>query len=58
MKKIKDFNAAGIILSGGPSSVYDKKAPKIDKPYLFAWRARLGYLLRHAAYGEALRRQA
>ncbi len=31
IKKIKSFNPAGIILSGGPASVYDKKAPKIDK---------------------------
>ncbi|MBI5491328.1 MAG: glutamine-hydrolyzing GMP synthase [Deltaproteobacteria bacterium] len=28
---IKEFNPKGIILSGGPSSVYDKGAPKIDK---------------------------
>ncbi len=31
LDKIKDFNADGIILSGGPSSVYDKGAPVISK---------------------------
>ncbi len=31
IKKIKSFDPAGIVLSGGPASVYDKKAPKIDK---------------------------
>lgn len=41
IEKIKDFNPAAIILSGGPSSVYDKNAPsisdelfKIDVPFL------------------------
>ncbi|MGB9716577.1 MAG: glutamine-hydrolyzing GMP synthase, partial [Thermodesulfovibrionales bacterium] len=29
--KIKSFNPKGIILSGGPSSVYDKEAPVPDK---------------------------
>ncbi|MCE5193910.1 MAG: glutamine-hydrolyzing GMP synthase [Nitrospiraceae bacterium] len=29
-EKIRNFNAKGIILSGGPSSVYDKKAPIPD----------------------------
>lgn len=31
IKKIKAFNPAGIILSGGPASVYETKAPRIDK---------------------------
>jgi GMP synthase (glutamine-hydrolysing) len=28
---IKDLNPEGIILSGGPSSIYEKNSPKIDK---------------------------
>jgi len=31
LDKIKNFNAEGIILSGGPSSVYDKGAPIVSK---------------------------
>lgn len=31
LKKIKEFNPRGIVLSGGPSSVFDKKAPKIKE---------------------------
>ncbi|MCX8070386.1 MAG: glutamine-hydrolyzing GMP synthase, partial [Thermodesulfovibrionales bacterium] len=31
LKKIKEFNPKGIILSGGPSSVYDEKAPLLDE---------------------------
>jgi len=30
IKKIKDFNPKGVILSGGPSSVYEKNAPICD----------------------------
>lgn len=31
LKKIKEFSPKGIILSGGPSSVYDKNAPLLDR---------------------------
>ncbi|MEE8573906.1 MAG: glutamine-hydrolyzing GMP synthase, partial [Thermodesulfobacteriota bacterium] len=31
IKKIRAFGAAGIILSGGPASVYDRGAPKLPK---------------------------
>jgi len=30
LEKIKNFNPAGIILSGGPNSVYDEKSPRRD----------------------------
>src|SRR5947209_423876 len=30
-KKIAELNAKGVILSGGPASVYDKQAPKLPK---------------------------
>jgi GMP synthase (glutamine-hydrolysing) len=32
--KVKAFNPKGLILSGGPSSVYDVGAPLVDKAYL------------------------
>ncbi len=36
-KKIKEFQPSGIILSGGPFSVYDKKSPKLkDAEELFS----------------------
>ena len=34
LEKIKAFSPAGIILSGGPASVYDKEAPMADKGIL------------------------
>ncbi len=34
VSKIKKFSPKGIILSGGPSSIYDRKAPKLDKRIL------------------------
>lgn len=34
LAEIKKLNPAGIILSGGPASVYDKDAPRVDKGIL------------------------
>ena len=31
LDEIKEFNAKGIILSGGPKSVYDEGAPAIEE---------------------------
>ena len=33
-KKVKEINPAGIILSGGPMSIYDKDAPQLDSSIL------------------------
>lgn len=46
---IKAFNPKGIVLSGGPSSVYDKNAPAIDKK-IFA----LGVPILGICYGMQL----
>ena len=32
--EVKQFNPIGIILSGGPMSVYDDDAPDLDEEYL------------------------
>ena len=34
IQKINDFSPKGIILSGGPSSIYDKNSPMADKGIL------------------------
>jgi GMP synthase (glutamine-hydrolysing) len=33
IQEIKNYNPKGILLSGGPNSVYDPKAPKLDKDF-------------------------
>lgn len=48
-KEIKKLNPDGIILSGGPSSVYDKNAPLIDKAIL-----NLGIPILGICYGQQL----
>jgi len=45
----KSFNIKGLILSGGPSSVYDKNAPQLDKRILT-----LGLPLLGICYGHQL----
>ena len=47
--KIKDFDPVGIVLSGGPSSVYDSGAPLIDKEAL-----ELGIPLLGICYGAQI----
>ena len=53
---IRDWNPTGIILSGGPNSVYEEGAPTAD-PGDLRHRADLGGLLRHAARGAAFWRR-
>ena len=49
LEEVKAFNPKGIILSGGPASVYDEGAPKVD-PALF----QLGIPILGICYGAQL----
>jgi len=49
VEKIKEFNPRGIILSGGPSSVYDKSAPRSSRSLLG-----LGFPILGICYGLQL----
>jgi GMP synthase (glutamine-hydrolysing) len=49
VEEIKKINPKGIILSGGPSSVYDKKAPKSNEKIL-----KLGIPILGICYGQQL----
>lgn len=42
MRAIREFNPKGIILSGGPASVYDRDAPLLDQEILALERPLLG----------------
>ncbi len=53
---IRDWKPKGIILSGGPNSVYGESVPTAD-PALLARHARARPLLRDAAPGALVRRQ-
>ena len=48
-ERIRELAPKGIILSGGPASVYEPGAPKCDPGNLPPRPARAGHLLRHAA---------
>ena len=48
-ERIRELAPRGIILSGGPSSVYEAGAPAVRPRDLSAGHSRAGHLLRHAA---------
>ena len=59
IEKIREMNPKGIIMTGGPASVYDEKSPTCS-PELFEMGIPVdpcsGHLLRLPAHGLSLRR--
>ncbi len=53
LEQVKALNPKGVILSGGPSSVYDADAPKADPAVLAMGVPVLGYLLWVAVCGAS-----
>ena len=54
-QRIIDFGAKGVILSGGPESVHADDSPRINDAVFGSRRTSIGYLLRYASDGRALR---
>jgi len=50
---VREFAPAGIILSGGPNSVYEEETPARARRGVHPRRAGAGHLLRHADDGGA-----
>ena len=56
--QLQEINPKGIILSGGPSSVYDDQAPKCDPEIWNLGNSRTRCLLWNATNGTATRRRS